>query len=54
MIDENVTRLLPHHQNITRYRRLLQTKLTTLEQDFIERRIAEEEAALNGHAPKAA
>ena len=54
MIDENVTRLLPHHQNITRYRRLLKTKLTTLEQDFIERRITEEEAALNEPAPKVA
>jgi hypothetical protein len=54
MIDENVARLLPHHQNITRYRRLLQTKLTILEQDFIARRITEEEAALDEPAPKAA
>ena len=47
MIDENLARLHAHRNNIKRYRRLLQTSLTTLERNFIERRIAEEEAALD-------
>jgi len=47
MIDENAARLRAHHNNIGRYRRLLQTNLTVLERDFIERRLAEEETALN-------
>jgi hypothetical protein len=47
MIDENLARLRAHRQNIDRYRRLLQTSLTVLERNFIEQRIAEEEAALN-------
>jgi len=47
MIDENLARLHAHRNNINRYRRLLQTNLTTVERDFIERRIAEEEAALD-------
>ena len=47
MIDENLARLRAHRNNIGRYRRLLQTNLTVLERDFIERRLAEEDAALN-------
>jgi hypothetical protein len=47
MIDENLARLRAHRQNIERYRRLLETSLTVLERDFVERRIAEEEAALD-------
>jgi hypothetical protein len=47
MIDENLARLRAHRNNIARYRRLLQTNLTVLERDFIERRLAEEETALN-------
>lgn len=47
MIDENLARLRAHRQNIDRYRRLLDTNLSALERDFIERRIAEEEAALH-------
>ncbi|MCS3979718.1 hypothetical protein M2191_004401 [Bradyrhizobium japonicum] len=35
-----------HHNNISRYRRLLRTKLSPLERQFIERRLSEEEAAL--------
>ena len=46
MIDENLARLRAHRNNIARYRRLLQTNLTVLERDFIERRLAEEETAL--------
>ena len=35
-----------HKTNIQRYRRTLETYLTTEERRFVERRIAEEEAAL--------
>jgi len=47
MIDENLARLRAHRNNVGRYRRLLQTNLTVLERDFIERRLSEEEIALN-------
>jgi hypothetical protein len=47
MLDEKLARLRTHRNNISRYRRLLQTRLTALERDFIERRLSEEEAALN-------
>ncbi|MCP4616479.1 MAG: hypothetical protein GY844_08570 [Bradyrhizobium sp.] len=47
MIDESLAGLREHRQNIDRYRRLLRTNLTTLEQDFIERRIVEEQLALD-------
>lgn len=44
MPDFTAIRILAHRRNIDRYRALLRTKLTTLERDFILRRIAEEEA----------
>jgi len=47
MIDESLARLSGYRQNIDRYRRLLRTNLTALEQNFIERRIAEEQLALD-------
>jgi hypothetical protein len=47
MIDESLARLSGYRQNIDRYRRLLRTNLTALEQTFIERRIAEEQLALD-------
>jgi hypothetical protein len=50
MLDENIARLRTHRNNIDRYRRLLKTHLTALERDFIERRLAEEEAALTSLA----
>ena len=50
MVDENLARLRAHRQNIERYRRLLETNLTVLEREFIERRITEEESALDGIA----
>lgn len=50
MIDESLARLSAYRQNIDRYRRLLRTNLTALEQTFIERRIAEEQLALDGLA----
>ena len=45
-MDENLVRLRAHHNNISRYRRLLRTRLLPLERQFIERRLAEEDAAL--------
>jgi hypothetical protein len=50
IIDENLAVLRTHDQNIDRYRRLLQTSLTALERDFIERRIVEEQTALDDPA----
>jgi hypothetical protein len=47
MIDETLAQFRARRQNINRYRSLLQTSLTELERDFIERRIAEEEAAIS-------
>jgi len=36
MMDENIARLRSHRNNIARYRRLLQTKLTDLERELRE------------------
>src|SRR6476469_8558228 len=47
MPDENTVRFLVHRQNIRRYRSLLKTPLTTIEREFLERRIGEEEAELH-------
>jgi hypothetical protein len=44
MINENIARLRTHRNNVARYRRLLQTKLTDLERQFIERRLSEEQS----------
>jgi hypothetical protein len=44
MMDEKLARLRTHRNNIARYRRLLQTKLTDLERQFIERRLSEEKS----------
>ena len=38
MTDEQTARMRAHRNNIYRYRHLLQTKLTELERDFIEKR----------------
>jgi hypothetical protein len=47
MIDENSVRLHAHRNNVRRYRRLLKTKLTELEHQFIHRRLSEECAAID-------
>jgi hypothetical protein len=47
MIDENLARLRAHRSNIHRYHRLLKTRLTDLEQSYIETRLKEEEAAVH-------
>jgi hypothetical protein len=46
MIDENFSWMRAHRNNIARYRRLLTTNLTDLERQFVERRVAEEQSAL--------
>ncbi|UWU77906.1 hypothetical protein N2603_05430 [Bradyrhizobium huanghuaihaiense] len=46
MLDEDLARVRAHRNNIHRYRRLLRTKLSELERQFIERRLAQEQATL--------
>jgi hypothetical protein len=46
MTDENLARLRAHRNNIHRYRRLLATQLTDLERGYIERRLQEEQSAI--------
>lgn len=46
MIDEQLTRLRVHGNNIHRYRRLLKGDLTDHERQFVERRLSEEQAAI--------
>ena len=46
MTDEKFARLRTHRNNIDRYRQLLKTDLSELERQFIERRLTEEESAI--------
>jgi hypothetical protein len=46
MIDENLARLRTHRNNINRYRRLLGTQLSELEREYLERRLFEENTAI--------
>jgi hypothetical protein len=48
VLDETAARMLAHRRNIDRYRGLLRSQLSASERDFIDRRIAEEEAAIRG------
>jgi hypothetical protein len=45
-IDYRTARMRTHRRNIQRYGRLLATKLTDLERQYLHRRIAEEQAEL--------
>lgn len=45
MTDESLARLRTHRNNIHRYRQLLETRLTDLERQFIEKRLSEEQSA---------
>jgi hypothetical protein len=47
MIDQQLARLRTHRNNIQRYRNLLQTSLTELEKQFIEKRLIEEQSNLD-------
>ena len=50
MLDADMARIRAHRNNIDRYRRLLQTNLSDLERQFIERRLAEEQSSLDALA----
>jgi hypothetical protein len=50
MIDESLARMCSHRNNIRRYRQLLKTRLSELERQYIERRLSEEESALQAFA----
>ena len=50
MTDEELARLRAHDSNISRYRRLLKTKLSDLERRFLERRLSEERSAVESLA----
>lgn len=47
MFEQNLARIRTHRNNIHRYRMLLRTELSDLERDFIDRRMTEEQAALD-------
>lgn len=47
MVDEKLAQIRARTANIRRYRRLLQTQLTELERDFLQRRLQEEQDALS-------
>ncbi len=47
MTKLHAARIKGHKDNLDRYRRLLAAKLTNLERDYIHRRIAEEQAAID-------
>ena len=46
MIDQQLARLRTHRSNIQRYRNLLQTSLTELELQFVQKRLTEEQSNL--------
>ena len=46
MTDEQLVRLRVHSNNIHRYRRLLKGNLTEHERQFVERRLTEEQSAM--------
>jgi hypothetical protein len=51
MIDnQQLARLRAHRSNIIRYRNLLQTSLTELERQFVEKRLTEEQSNLESLA----
>jgi hypothetical protein len=47
MSYDRLAEMRTRRNNIHRYRRLLETRLTDLERDYIERRLAEEHAAFD-------
>ena len=50
MIDQQLARLRTHRSNIQRYRNLLQTSLTDLERQFVQKRLIEEQSNLESLA----
>ena len=51
MTDEKLARLRTHRNNIHRYRRLLRTQLSELERQYLERRLSEEQIAVERLSP---
>ena len=51
MMDARAARVHAHRSNIRRYRTLLETHLTDVERDYIEGRLSEERAILQGLQP---
>jgi len=47
MLEANLARIRIHRSNIHRYRGLLRTELSDLEREFIEKRMADEQTALD-------
>ena len=47
MLEANLARIRTHRNNIHRYRGLLRTELSDLEREFIGKRMAEEQTALD-------
>jgi len=47
MMEDKFALLRAHRNNIDRYRRLLRTQLTELERGFIQKRLSEEQAAMD-------
>ncbi|MGL3109149.1 hypothetical protein [Bradyrhizobium sp. BR 1432] len=45
-LEEKLARLRTHRNNIHRYHRLLKTRLSHLEREYIESRLSEQRAAL--------
>ena len=45
MLEQNLARLRAHRNNMHRYRRLLETRLSEVERAYITRRLEEEKAA---------
>lgn len=45
-MDERLARLRMHQANIGRYENLLKTNLSDVEQQFVEKRVAEERVAI--------
>jgi hypothetical protein len=46
MTEEGIARLRTHRNNIDRYRRLLETELSEVERHYLERRLSEEQSAM--------
>ena len=45
--DEKLSRLRFHRNNVHRYRRLLSTRLSDLEREFLSKRLSEEQIAID-------
>ena len=46
-IDEKLARLRAHRNNVHRYSRLLSTRLSDIEREFLRRRLSEEKTAID-------